>query len=49
MFNPKQYRHGIFSTRATMDDALNYAYSVNRPRVLAAFPELFTRYAKETA
>jgi len=115
MFDPKQYRQGIFSHRETMDDALNYAYQIatasdnsaavttavhvvlntmidlctappaepmtheqcldaarymifrggsfagaigdayihadglNRPRLVTAFNDLFTRYAKETA
>ena len=115
MFNPKQYRHDMFAERKTMDEALNYAYSIanasdsspavvtavhvvlntmidlctappaepltheqclqaakymifrggsfassigdaymhadglNRPRLVAAFSDLFTRFAKETA
>jgi hypothetical protein len=28
MIDPKQYRQGIFSSRATMDEALNYAYQI---------------------
>lgn len=114
MFDPQQYRQGMFAHRATMDEALNYAYSIatasdnsaavvtavhvvlntmidlctappaeplthdqclqaakymvfrggsfassigdaymaadglNRPRLVAAFNDLFTRYLKET-
>ena len=115
MFNPKEYRQGMYAHRETMDDALNYAYSIatasdnsaavvtavhvvlntmidlctappaepmthdqylqaartmvfqggsfaasigdayihadglNRPRLVTAFNDLFTRFAKETA
>lgn len=37
------------SFAGAIGDAYIFADSVNRPRVLAAFPELFNRYAKETA
>ena len=41
------FRGGSFA--GAIGDAYIFADSVNRPRVLAAFPELFARYAKETA
>ena len=28
MFDPKQYRNGMYSERETMDEALNYAYGI---------------------
>lgn len=41
------FRGGSFAS--SIGDAYMHADGLNRPRLVAAFSDLFTRYAKETA